>query len=208
MNNISADIYENIDGAVLAGGENSRFSGKVKANMVVGDKPIIQKTLEIMDSVFSATLIITNYSQEFPAYNSYKMFEDIYKKVGPLGGIHSALTHSSAEAVFVVAGDMPGLSGKLIRQLSDYFLVSGCEVLIPSTDGNIEPLHAIYSREILDRLDAYLSAGNNYAIRNFLNDVKVEYLEISASEDHRSSFFNINTPADLEKARRNKARKQ
>ncbi len=205
---LSADIYEKIDGSVLAGGQNSRFGGKVKANMLVGDKPIIQKTLEILDSVFSTTLIITNYSQEFSVYRNYNMFEDIFKNVGPLGGIHSALTHSSAEAVFVVAGDMPGLSEILIRQLSKYFLSSDCDVLIPSIDGNIEPLHAIYSRGILGRLDAYLSADKNYAIRNFLNDLKVEYLEISASEDNRSSFYNINTPADLEIARRNKTRKK
>ncbi len=204
---LSADIYENIDGAVLAGGQNSRFGGRVKANMLVGDKPIVKKTLEILDSVFSTTMIITNYSQEFSDYINYKMFEDIYKKVGPLGGIHSALTHSSAEAVFVVACDMPGLSEKLIRQLSEFFLMSSSEVLIPSINGNIEPLYAIYSSKIAGRLDDYLLSGRNYAIRSFLDNVKVEYCEIPATKENMSAFSNINTPDDLEKARGEQVKK-
>ncbi len=197
----------NIDGAVLAGGENSRFGGKVKANMRVGDKPIIQSVLEIMDSVFSRTLIVTNYSSEFTRYSNYSMVEDIYKKVGPLGGIHSALTNSEAEAVFIVAGDMPDLSTYLIRQMSEYYLIAGCEVLIPRINGNIEPLHSIYSKEILNRLENYLLSTKSYAIRSFLNTVKVEYLDISDSEA-RSTFKNINTPEELEKARRERTEKQ
>lgn len=199
-----ADTYINIGGAVLAGGENSRFNGKIKANMQVGNRPIIQNTLDLLDAIFSKNIIVTNNSAEFSYLGEYEMIADIYKKVGPLGGIHAALKSTSLEALFIVAGDMPGLSDSLIREMTEYYLSHDCEVLIPEYDKNIEPLHAIYGISILEKLDAFLSESHRYSIREFLKLIEVGYFDVNKAGFDKSVFANINTPEDFKKLDRSK----
>ena len=193
-----AGTDRSIEAAVLAGGKNRRFGGKVKANMKVGEKAIIDQSLDILDSVFPRTIIITNYRSEFQSLQEYDMFEDIYKDIGPLGGIHTALSNTSADALFIVAGDMPQLSAFYIRQMAEYFFMSECDVLIPRAGDNIEPLHSVYSRNILGRLEAYISSSEKYAIRDFLKEVEVEYLDITEEGEGRRVFININSQKDLD----------
>lgn len=194
-----ADTYINIGGAVLAGGENSRFNGKIKANMLVGNRSIIQNTLDLLDSIFSRSIIVSNYSSEFKHLSDYEMVSDIYKKVGPLGGIHAALKSCKSEALFIVAGDMPSLSDSLIRKMTKYFLSADCEVLIPEFDKYIEPLHAIYGVSILEKLDQFLSQSHKYSIREFLKLAQVEYFDVRKAGLSNNVFANINTPEDLER---------
>lgn len=196
---LKTDTCINIGGAILAGGENSRFNGKIKANIQLGDRSIIQNTLELLDTIFSKNIIVTNYSTEFSYLGEYEMIADIFKKLGPLGGIHAALKSTSSEALFIVAGDMPGLSDPLVRTMTEYYQSTDCEVLIPEIEKNIEPLHAIYGVSILKKLDAFLSESHTYSIREFLKLVDVEYYDVNKAGFDKDVFANINTPEDFER---------
>ena len=188
---------KNITGVILAGGENRRFRGETKANLIVDGRPIIENTLAILTGIFADVIIVTNKSSDFAGYSNYRQIPDIFKRVGPLGGIHAALRATSLDAIFVIAGDMPWLSENFIREVTNYYLLSDCEVLIPRKDGFDEPLHAIYSLSVYKRLDKFLTDTDKYAIKDFLNQTKVEYMTISSKNLADRVFTNINTPADL-----------
>jgi len=189
--------FNNISGVILAGGANSRFDGKTKANLVIDGRTIISGITEILDQIFPEIIIVTNTPEEFSEYPEYKIVGDIFKNVGPLGGIHAALKASSCDAVFIVAGDMPFLNNNLIISQSDYFQSNPCDVLIPSLNQNIEPLHAIYNITILNKLEEYLSGDSNYAVRQFFNKVDTRYLEFENTGEAKIAFTNINTPTDF-----------
>ncbi len=193
--------YSTIEGVVLAGGLNSRFYGKIKANIVVEKRPIIENTLTLFDTIFDRVSIVANDADAFSKYLNYPIVSDIFKKIGPLGGIHSALNNSEAEAVFIVAADMPLLSEKIIRFMLKDFQRSSCEVLIPRLGKFREPLHAIYSSKILSRLEEFLLSGGSYAIKDFLMQTDVKYIEIDEQDFDINAFSNINTPEDLERIR-------
>lgn len=190
-------ILSNISGVILAGGSNTRFDGITKANLLIDGRPIISGITEILNQIFPEIIIVTNTPEEFSEYSGYKIVGDLFKKVGPLGGIHAALKASSCDAVFVVAGDMPFLNKNLIIRQADYFLNHNCDALIPAVDQNIEPLHAIYNLTILNKLEEYLSGGSIQAVREFINKIDTRYLEFENSGETMIAFTNINTPSDF-----------
>lgn len=184
--------------AILAGGENSRFNGKIKANIQIHGVRIITKITKILHEIFDEVIIVTNTPEEFKSYHKYKIVPDVYKKVGPLGGIHAAMNASDHDNLFVVASDMPCVSTEIIRAQAKYFKQSNGDVLIPKISNFIEPLHGIYSKSIFDKLDEYLKNPSELRIRDFLEQVKVKYFYLEDDEHTRKAFANINTPGDLQ----------
>jgi molybdopterin-guanine dinucleotide biosynthesis protein A len=130
----------------------------------------------------------------------YRVVPDLYAEGGSLGGIYSGLFAADGEYTLAVATDMPFLSVALLRwmleQPRDY------DVLVPVRD-EPEPLHAVYSKRCLEPMRRRLDAGH-LKISELFGEVRVRYVDAStlASLDPEGlSFFNINTPGDLGKAR-------
>ena len=183
--------------ALLAGGKNTRFSGRTKAKIIIDGRPVIERTINILEALFSDIIIITNNESEFSAYKHIRMAGDIYHNRGPLGGLHSALSNTDRDAVFLVASDMPGISERIIRRQAAEYAESECNALLPSHRGWLEPLHAIYGKPLLKALDSYLAESDKYAIRDFLKDCRVKYFEL-ADIEKQNVFININTQEDLD----------
>ena len=125
---------------------------------------------------------------------------DTYSGKGPLMGIYSGLKHSQDAHSPVVACDMPFLNMNLLRYMMD--IAGGFDVVIPKSDGLVEPLHAVYSMRCLAVMESMLVDGN-FKVSDLLQRVKVRYVEeseIDLFDPQHLSFFNINTPADLKMA--------
>jgi molybdopterin-guanine dinucleotide biosynthesis protein A len=129
-----------------------------------------------------------------------KMVVDLLPGKGPLGGIYTALEYSEVPYVFVMACDMPYPSRELVLRLISQ--AQGKEAVVPRRGGYIEPLFAVYSRETRGKIRPRLES-NRLKIHDFLDELDVLYLdeeEISACDPGFRSFFNINTPEDLNNA--------
>jgi molybdopterin-guanine dinucleotide biosynthesis protein A len=190
----------NISGVILAGGENKRFAGVNKSNLIIGGSSIISRIINTISDIFPEIIIVTNTPEEFHPFNKYKIVPDQFLKVGPLGGIHSAIKASSKESVFVFAGDMPYLDKDMILNQIECFILCSADVLIPRVIGYAEPLHAIYRNSIFGTLDDYLSHNKRSAVRDFLGNVNVNYMDLPESERTKRAFTNVNTPDDARKA--------
>ncbi len=191
-------MINDISGVVLAGGANRRFNGLIKSNVVIGGKTIISRITATLDEIFATIIVVTNTPGAFKGLDNYSVVGDIYRNIGPLGGIHAALKASGCSACFVVAGDMPFLDGKLILQQTDYFRKNTCDVLIPRYGNNIEPLHAIYKKSILEKLEKFIESKKGYAVRKFLDTVNVGYFDLSTGDEADNPFVNINYPGDTD----------
>ena len=77
----------NILGVVLAGGKSKRF-GKDKANVKLGNKTLIQHTLDKIKSKFSKIIVVSNTE----VVKDYIIVKDcINGQLGPLVGVLSAM---------------------------------------------------------------------------------------------------------------------
>jgi len=191
--------FKNICGVVLAGGKCSRYEGKNKAFLEIEEETFYDKSLRILGNIFEDIIVITNCTDGFPD-DKIPKYADIIKDIGPLGGIHSALSNSKdAKAIFIIASDMPCINEDIIREMTKTFLKQKVDILIPRIDNNLEPLFAIYSKKILLSLNDYLKTTKVFSIRSFFKKANTAYFDIEATEKNRQAFLNINSQNDYDK---------
>lgn len=188
--------FSDIAGVILAGGESSRM-GRNKALMEVNGEHMIETAYRRMAELFDEVLLVTN-TPELYEFIPCRKIADIYPGMGPLGGIHAALSSCVAERAFITACDMPDLNPRLIRELSR--MEGGGDVIIPETPGGLEPLHAVYAKSCLPKMEIMLQAGER-RILSFFDMAQVRLVprgRIAAIDPYFSSFRNINTPEDYQ----------
>ncbi|NOR46061.1 MAG: NTP transferase domain-containing protein [Candidatus Delongbacteria bacterium] len=191
---------ENISCAILAGGKSKRMNGVNKALIEIGSANNLEKIINISNKLFAETLLITNDNLPYKKYDNIKLFSDIYKDIGPLGGIHSALKNSSYKSVFFFSNDMPFVNIDIVQEEIRIFEKFKCDIIIPRINKFIEPLHAIYSVSILETLEEHIKTADNYWIRSIFDKVNVNYWDLEDNKVNRKAFTNINTQQDLMKA--------
>ena len=112
----------------------------------------------------------------------------------PLAGIASVLARFR-EPVFVLAADVAFADRAAVEAVMDAF--EGVDVALPVVGDHLEPLHAVYGPGCLRHIERLLGRGA-HSILDLLPEVRVAEVQFAAGEP----FFNINTPADWEAARR------
>jgi len=195
---------ENIACAILAGGKSKRMNGVNKALIEIGNTNNLEKILKISNQLFAETMVIANDHVPYEKYHNIKLFSDMYKSIGPLGGIHSALKNSSCRSVFFFSNDMPFVNIDIVQEEIRIFEKHKCDIIIPRINKFIEPLHAIYSVSILETLEEHIKTADNYWIRSIFDKVNVHYWDLEDNKVNRKAFTNINTHQDLIKASGNK----
>ncbi len=185
------------EGAILAGGKNSRYGGQNKAFIDVDGVKIIDRNIQVLKSKFSRISIITNNKEQFSDYSDYPMSSDHYQNIGPLAGIHSALRNAESNFVFVTSCDMPFLDAGIISQVIDSVKQQTADAIIPRVNGKIEPLFALYNVAILDQLERHITESDNRSIRSFLVKIDTRYYELKDNASTKRAFTNINSPEDL-----------
>lgn len=190
-----------ITGLILAGGRNTRMGGMDKSRIPVNGAPLIHSIAVLLQSLFPEVILVSNrpdLQRDLPG--RAVIASDLYKGRGPLGGLHSGLVHTNAEAVFCVACDMPSLNRKLIERQIDEFHTAvnrGHEILIPRIGELIEPLHGIYLKNLEPLVREICNGEGGYSIRVLLGQARTCYWDLEDVPENRSAFFNLNTPKDL-----------
>ncbi len=187
---------------ILAGGRGSRLR-QDKCLLVLAGEGLLQRLIARLSRLDGEIIVVLAQGQKEPFSSRprhVKIATDTHSGGGPLMGIYSGLKLSQDPHSVVVACDMPFLNIKLLRYMSG--LAPGFDVVIPRVGDLVEPLHAVYSRNCLGIMKSMLEDGN-FKISNLLQRVKVRYVEeseIDSFDPQHLSLFNINTPADLERA--------
>jgi len=188
---------------VLAGGKGLRL-GRDKVQETIGTDNLLQRVLSKLTAFNRDIVIVTAGEKSLPQTNGYqrsRIVTDIYPGKGALGGIYTGLAESSSQYNLVVACDMPFLNQALLRYMME--LSAGFDLVVPRLGKMVEPLHAVYARNCLAHIERLLKRGN-LEVRALFDLVKVRYVEsdeIDRFDPGHLSFFNVNTEADLEKAR-------
>jgi len=189
---------------VLAGGQGLRF-GQNKILETVGEHSLLEQVVACVSSISKETIVVVAGERVFPDLSSVpvpRIVADILPGKGPLGGIYTGLMASNSDYNLVVAGDMPFLNPRLLCYMIEQ--APGYDVVIPRLEGGmVEPLHAVYARRCLGQIEKMLSE-DNLSVHRLLTALKVRYLEtaeIDAIDPQHLSFFNVNTKADLARAR-------
>jgi molybdopterin-guanine dinucleotide biosynthesis protein A len=94
---------------------------------------------------------------------------------------------------------MPFLDRNVILRMIEAYRNSKADALIPGVGKYIEPLHSIYRLSVTEHLEAYLKNHQSRAVRDYIELLKVEYIQFEESEIFKKAFTNINSPSDLDR---------
>jgi len=178
--------------------------GRDKVQETVGNSNLLQRALSQLAPFDCDIIIVTAGAKSLPRVNGYQGFRivnDIYPGKGALGGIYTGLAESKSPYNLVVACDMPFLNQALLRYMIE--LAAGFDLVVPRLGEMVEPLHAVYAKSCLAPIEGLLKQ-DSLEVRALFDLVKVRYVEaseIDRFDPQHLSFFNVNTEADLEKAR-------
>lgn len=177
-----------ITGIILAGGKSSRM-GTDKALVLYKGKPLLEWTAELMTSICDSILISTNNSKH--QYLGYETVKDIYKDVGPIGGLFSALTVSLTSANLICACDMPylteGLFHKILEKSNKY------DAVIAALPGRkVTPTVGYYNKSVALHLEKQIKKGD-LKLLNALKGLSIDQVIVK----NEKILKNINYPGDI-----------
>jgi len=191
-----------ITGVVLGGGQSRRM-GQDKRILEWEGMKFLDKVCLTMGELFDEVLLVTATEDYACGHLPVRLVTDAIPQKGSLGGLFTGLKEASTPFVFVVACDMPFLNPLAISRLCA--LPEGDVVMVKLSTG-FQPLHGRYSKRCYPVMEQMIQEGN-LRIQSLVNhsSLSVQIIEESMFKDidpYCYSFLNINTPSDLECARK------
>jgi molybdopterin-guanine dinucleotide biosynthesis protein A len=143
-------------GAVLTGG-SSRRMGRDKALVPVGETPMALRVAHSMLEAGAEEVFAVGGDAKALGTLGLRFVPDEFPHEGPLGGIISALRASSEAVVVVTACDMPWIRSEHVSTLVG--ALGTKDVVMSAADGQAQPLHAVWRRSSLDKLEQAFLIG-------------------------------------------------
>ncbi|MBI5582348.1 MAG: molybdenum cofactor guanylyltransferase [Deltaproteobacteria bacterium] len=185
-------------GIILAGGRGTRLEGRNKALITVEGRTSLDRLADLLKSFFKPVIVVTNQPREY-LLREEMIVTDLLDLRSSLTGIYSGLFHAPTSHAFVIGGDMPYLKKEMVELILEN-LEPGWDVVVPVTAAGYQPLAAIYSRRCLPVMARQL-AQQRCKVSAFFSGVRMKKIpeaRLRQVDPELISFFNINTPSDLE----------
>ena len=192
----------NIAGWIIAGGASRRM-GKDKAALEIGGCSMIDLAARTLPSISEGRISIAGDRREFAP--DLPAFPDMGAPgMGPISGLTTALANGNSEWIAVISCDMPFVTGEVFAILASHALPKDDAVVPIQHDGRPQPLCALYRRKPVLSKVRQLIETDDRSLRNLLSYLAIHYIPDSAFSvlpNAENLFFNINSPADYERAK-------
>ena len=193
-------------GYVQAGGASTRF-GRDKALVGFGGRTMLAQTTGLLASVCGEVIIVAAEGQ-YPDV-LVPLLADRWPGQGPLGGILTALQSSAlrgTESIWnlIVSCDMPFLTRDWLEFLCQRAERSAAQVAVAESANGLEPLCACWKTTSMPSVQAAFDSGVR-KVTDAMKRLPMEVLDVSVWKRFDTKgrlFWNMNTPADYEEAKR------
>jgi molybdenum cofactor guanylyltransferase len=187
-------------GVILSGGLAIRYNGTEKALLSVGGVRILDRIFHIYTELFEEIILVTNSPEKFLAWDLL-IVPDLFPIRSALTGIHAGLFFMSNPFAFISACDTPFIKKEIVETVIGN-IEAHIDLVLPETTFGYEPLCAAYSKRCLDPAQQHLEHQKLKVIKAF-QKCRVKTISekvLRAKDPDLQSFFNINTPADMQRA--------
>jgi molybdopterin-guanine dinucleotide biosynthesis protein A len=162
------------DAIVLAGGSARRLGGIDKAGLEVAGQTLLDRALAAVCHATRRVVVGPQNAADLPG--DVTVVREQPPRGGPVAAIEAGLALITAEAVAVLACDMPQVTAALVSQLAARLAgakPSDDGVLVRDEHGRRQPLAAIYRTAALRRAVAGLSSTRGAAVRDLLSGLRL-----------------------------------
>ena len=186
---------KDVTGIVFCGGSGRRLGGVEKPLIEVAGRPLLAWVLERLHKQV-ATVVLSG--AEGPAYARFgcEMVPDRAPGEGPLSGLATAVEVATTDWIFTCPGDTPYLAENLVELLAAD--AERASVAVPHDGNRRQNLFLLMRSDRAESLVRFFEQGGRAAHR-WLDENGIGVTDLSAIA---GSFFNVNTPDDLEAWRR------
>ena len=214
-----------IRGFIQAGGRSSRMKLD-KAWLEIDDAPMIERAVAAAKPAAGRLGIIVNpanpqverYERLAESWDARLIF-DMHEHLGPLGGIHTALTHCRAgESALILACDLPFITTEFLSFLCNVHqgenpqsgnpqsaIRNPRSITVPLDQSDrLQPLAAIYDQS-LEAVVRQMLAANEFKVdllHSRVSTRRVGFAEFAHLRDAERFFINVNTPEEYQAALR------
>jgi molybdopterin-guanine dinucleotide biosynthesis protein A len=173
-----------------------------KGLATVGGTRVVDRVAAALRPTTDGLLLVANEAAADEWLPAVPRIGDLRPGLGPLGGIHAALTHLGT-AILVVAWDMPFVPTALLAELRRRGRSRHLAVVPESARGQLEPTCAYYAAGSRGEIERWFDGGRTSAA-DFLEACdrvhRVPVTDVERFGDPARLFFSINTPAALARA--------
>lgn len=195
-----------VAGYVMAGGGSTRF-GFDKARAELNGETMLARMCALLKAATGAVSVVAP-SGRYAEFGE-RFVDDRWPGQGPLGGIITALMDAHAQNhqhiwCAIIGCDMPFLTDEWLTYLKDRGLASSALVVTPQSLAGLEPLCSCWHTSATGKLQ-YAFEGGVRKVTEAMKRVSMEVVEEKdwARFDKAGRlFWNMNTPAEYEAARR------
>ena len=198
-------IENNIIGIILAGGKSSRF-GEDKSNIKLGNKTLLDHTVDRIEKEFSEVLIVSNNKKHnYKNEKIYTVKDCIEGQLGPLVGILTAMkwvkeNKKNYKWIASFPCDTPFFDISLINKLKLKTKETSKKLIFLNSDKKRHNIFGLWSMDLIETLEKDIK--NSFRKVEIWAD-KVGYESININTEEFDKFLNINTKEDFEKAKKN-----
>ena len=198
-------IENNILGIILAGGKSSRF-GEDKSIAKLGDKTLLDHTINKIEKEFSEILVISNNKEFNFKNNKIHVVEDcIEGQLGPLVGILTAMkwvkkNNKNYKWIASFPCDTPFFDMKFISELKIKIEQTSKKLIFLNSDKKRHNIFGLWSVDLIETLEEDIKNGLR-KVELWADKIGCENININ--EEKFDRFLNINTKKDIEKAKEN-----
>lgn len=185
-----------ISALVLVGGKSRRMNGNNKAFLKFENKSFIEKITDQLTE-FHNIYISVDDKEKYKNLN-FILLEDIYKNIGPIGGIYSALKAIDEKYIFVTACDMPKITKEFVQFICNSITEDIQCVVTKDEDGRIYPLGGVYSKDIIYIIEDMIEQ-KDYKLLNLIKRAKSKIISLSDTKFNKNILDNINNLEQYDK---------
>jgi molybdopterin-guanine dinucleotide biosynthesis protein A len=176
-------------GFVLAGGASRRM-GRDKALLPWHGRTLLEHVAGVVRQAAGSVTVIGRPDRY--QHLGLSCVADRIPGCGPLGGLYTALSLTTADSNLVVACDMPELTPELLERLLAAARDCGADALVPETPDGLQPLCAVYHVRLLAAAAAALHA-KSLKMHDFISSLDI----VRWPAPEPGLFANLNTPEHL-----------
>ena len=198
-------IENNILGIILAGGKSSRF-GEDKSTVKLGNKTLLDHTVNKIENEFNEILVISNNKELNFKNKKIQVIEDcIEGQLGPLVGILTAMkwvkeNKKNYRWIASFPCDTPFFDINLTNKLKLKTNNTSKKLIFLNSEKKRHNIFGAWSIDLIEILENDLK--NNFRKVEIWAD-KIGYESININTEKFDKFLNINTKEDLETAKKN-----
>ena len=186
--------------AVLAGGASRRM-GVPKAALPFGRTTLLAHQTGRLAEIFEGVFVVAKEKPSFDAGPAQLLF-DRSPEQAAIHGLTRAL-EEAADRVFLLAVDLPLITERVLRAIAARGLETSAAAVVPRADGLLQPLAAVWRRQVLPQARTRAARGD-LSLQGLALDVGAELLPEEAwraLDPSGNSFANVNTIEQYASAR-------